>query len=84
MDNSFRVSSRQTLNNLNTIFNCLAYRQGAAYESLPQSFTFEQFRNDVRISFRDADVIHNENVGMIEHAGRAGFLLKAAEALCIR
>ena len=58
-----------------------ALRQRRACDAVAQRFAFRQFRNDVRRAFMRADVIDDQNVGMIECA-RLGLLVQiAADAL---
>ena len=58
-------------------------RQGSA-ELFAEGFALQKLRDDEGAAFVRADVVDDEDVGVIELGGGAGFLLEAREAVGIR
>jgi hypothetical protein len=82
VDDALRMRGGQSVRDLPAVVDRLAGWQGAGRQPLAQRLTFEQLRDDVRrMVVGRADVVNREDVGMIEHAGRAGFLLETAQAI---
>ena len=52
----------------------------APSERLAQRRSLEQLRDDVRLIVVGADVVHGEDVGVVQDRGRTGFLLEAAQS----
>ena len=76
MNNSLFVCRRQPVRDLDRVINRLARRQRSAHQAVPQIAPLEKFCNQVRRAFMRADIKDGENTGMIQRAGRAGFLFK--------
>ncbi len=57
----------------------LACRDRSAAQSLAHRLALEQLGDDVRLAVRDADVVNDEQVGMVERAGRARFAVEALQ-----
>ena len=70
MDDAFRVRRRQAVGCLQGIVNRFALRQRRAIHPLAQGLAFQQFRNDIRRAIVRADVKDDQDVRMIERAGR--------------
>ena len=81
MDDVPLVRGGEPASDLRRVIERLARR----YRTLPnpraQRFAFEQLRNDVVESAFVADVVDGQDVRMVEHAGRARFLLETAQRI---
>ena len=67
-------------------FSCAAaspFATCSAASPFAERHAFEQFADDVRRPALVADVVNRQQVGMIEHPGRARFLLEALHAFLI-
>ena len=84
VDDPLVVRGGEAAGDLHAALDRLPRRQRAAFERLSQRFPFEEFRDDVRHAVGRADVVDDEDVGVIERRGRACFLLEAAEPISIR
>jgi hypothetical protein len=84
MDDSFFVRCGQSVRNLQRVVESLAYSNRAAAQTVPQSFSFEQFGDNVRRAFIRADVEDRQNVGMIQGRGGKGLLLEPAQAVGVQ
>ena len=80
MDDAFFVRRGQAARDLDARTRRPCGRQGAAPPALAQRLALEQLRHDVRRAAHAADVVHREDVGMIERRGRPRFLLEAVQA----
>jgi hypothetical protein len=68
------ASSGQPLRDLYRPLQNLTLRHGAGLgEMLPECLAFQQLRDDERHASNAADVVHDENIGMIEGARSSGF-----------
>ena len=75
-----RVSGRKTFRHLTRVLDGAARRQSRVAETGPERFPGEEFGDQVRPAVVAADIVHCQHVGMIESAGRAGFVLEPAHA----
>jgi hypothetical protein len=50
---------------------------------MPEVFSFEQLADDVRRAVMGADIVNGNDVGVIELACGAGFLLEAPQAIVV-
>ena len=55
--------------------------QRAGVEHVPQRVAVEQLRHHVRHAALGADIVHDEDVRMVQRGGRARFLLEALHAI---
>src|SRR5262245_33961794 len=84
MDDSFLMGGGETAANLFRVLDCLARRQRSFCQTLSESLTLEQFRDDERRILVSADVEDRQDVRMIQCARRARFLFKSTEAIRIQ
>src|SRR5438105_1606959 len=77
MHDTFVVRGGEPTGDLERIINSFAERQRARAQPFAQRFAFQQFADDVRRAVLRADVVHGEDVGMVEGGGGTRFLLKA-------
>ena len=83
MNNAFLVRGGQPLGDLQSVFNDPALRQRARVHAIAQRFAFQKLRHQEVHAVLRADVVDRHQVGMIECAEDAGFLLKALQAFAI-
>ena len=83
VNDSFLMRRRQAMRDLQRVVNRFPLRQGDPAHALAKSFTFQQFRDDVRRIVVRIDVINNEDIRMIQRAGGLSFLLKSREPLFV-
>ena len=74
MDDATLVGSGQAACDLDGVVDGLASGQRPALQSFPQRRALEQLADDVGRSIVLADVVHHQDVGMVEAAGGAGLL----------
>ena len=77
MDDALLVRGGQAVRDLHGVVERLAHRQGAAAQALAQRLAFEQLRDDVGRAVVHADVVHREDVRVIQRRGGSRFLLEA-------
>jgi hypothetical protein len=80
MDNSLFMSRRQSMCNLNAVFNHLAHRYRAVLQQLPQSVALHQLGHQIGCALEGSKMVNRKNVGMIESRGRLRLLLKTMPA----
>src|SRR5262249_1653596 len=83
MDDALVVRGRQAAGDLHAVLDRLADRQRAALQRLTQRLAGEQLRHDVRRRCVGADVVDDDDVGMVERGGSARLLFEAPEAIGI-
>jgi len=79
MDDALLVRGREALRELQGIAARLLHRQRSLSQTLAQRDPVQQLGDDVRVALVRPDVVHVEDVGVIEGAGGARFLLEAAQ-----
>ncbi len=84
VDDALVVRGAETAGELRRDLGCLARRHRRAVDPLAQRLALEQLRDDVGCTLVSADVVDREDVGMVQHPGRACFLLEAAQSIGIR
>jgi hypothetical protein len=72
------VGRGQTARHAGGVFDCLALGQRRAGHAITQRFAFEQLGDDVGGSIVSADIVDDEDIGMVQRPGRLDFLLEAA------
>ena len=77
------VSSGEAVSDLERVVEGLADGKRSALEARPQGVAFEQLRDDVGCAVVRADIVHGEDVWVVQGAGGAGLLFEAAELLAI-
>src|ERR1700674_5143616 len=83
MDEGMIVSGCEAPRDLNTVLDRLADRQRAAAQALAQSFSLEQFGNDVRRTVVRPNVVNRNNVGMVQTRRGARLLFEAPLAVSV-
>ena len=73
------VRRGETLRELDREIDRLSQRERLSSESLAQRLSLQQLRDDVGSAFVRPDVVHRENVWMVERAGGARFLLESPQ-----
>src|ERR1700722_2048770 len=81
MNNPFFMRRRQSVGDLERIFESFSDRNRSAAEAVAQSLAFEQFRDDIGRALAGANVEYGQNVGMIQRGSGESFLLEAAHAI---
>src|SRR5207253_7563266 len=79
----FSVSRCQSASDLDTVFHRLAHGKGACAQALPQRLPFEQLLDDVGRTTVRPEIVHGNDVGMVELACGARFLLEATQPVGI-
>jgi len=79
MDDAFLVRGREALRELQGVAVRLMHRQSSFPQSLAQCDPVQQLGDDVRAALVRPDIVHVEDVGVIERAGGARFLFEAAQ-----
>ena len=77
MDDALLVSGGQAVCDLNGVVERGAHRDGSAAQSVAQRLALEQLRHDVGRAVVHADVVHREDVRMIQRRSGSRFLLEA-------
>src|SRR5213596_2393309 len=77
------MSRCQSASDLDTVFHRLARGKGARAQALPQRLPFEQLLDDVGRIFVCPKIVHRDDIGMVELACGARFLLEASQAVGI-
>src|ERR1017187_3615795 len=77
MDNAFGVSGAQTASNTYGVVEARALPQRSVLKAVAQRLSLQEFGDNVEPFLEQAHVIHRDDVGMIESAGGAGFLLES-------
>jgi hypothetical protein len=83
MDDSLLVRRGQSVRDLQRGIDGAPRWQRTAFQPLAQRHAFEQLADDVRRPTLVADVVNRQQVGMIEHPGRARLLLETLHAFLI-
>src|SRR5271170_5015863 len=83
MNDAMVMSCDQALYDLKGVIDSMPSRQCAFRQPRAQSFTVQQFANNVRRSVVETDIIDGDDVGMIESGCGAGFQFEAAETIGI-
>src|SRR5262245_47890856 len=83
MHDAFIVRGRKPVTDLDRVLDGFAYRQCGAAETLTECVALQQLRHDVRSTVVLAEVIHREDVRMIQRCGCAGFLLEPLKAFSV-
>ena len=78
MDDVLLVRGGEALRDLAGALDGLASWHGAAAQPAAERLAFQQFRDDVRRTVMETEVVDGDDVGMIELAGRARLLLESA------
>jgi hypothetical protein len=81
MDNPLAVRRGEASRNGDGITDGLAHRDRAGDQALTQRLPFEQLRDDERGVPLDADVVHRQDVRVVQRGERAGLLLEALEPI---
>src|SRR5438552_7373449 len=81
MDNSFLVSRCQSASHLDTVVHRLARGKGARAQALPQRLPFEQLLDDVGRTTVRPKIVNGNDIGMVELACGARFLLEASQTV---
>src|ERR1035441_2185589 len=84
MHNTFLVSCRQSLCNLQTVFIHPSLLKSPSLQTFAKCLAFEKFRNQEMHPVLRANVVDRHQVGMVQGADNAGFLLKAAQTIRVR
>ncbi len=79
MHDALLVRRGQTARDLHAVFNRFALGDGPALHVIAQALSFEKFGDQIGHAVLGADVKDGQDVGMIERADHARFLLKTAE-----
>jgi hypothetical protein len=74
------VGGGQSVRSLERVINHFPDRQSPVAQAVTQALAFEQFADDVGAVVMRADVIHSEDVGMVEGGSGASLLLEAPHA----
>ena len=80
---SLLVRRREPSRDLNGIRDRFAHGHGPGRSRSRNRLPFEQFGHDERRIALRADVVHRQDVGMVQRCGRVCFLLESAEAIGI-
>ena len=83
VDDPLLVRRGKAVSDLDGVVDGLLRRQGSA-ELFAERFALQKLRDDEGASLVRPDVVDDEDVGVIELGGGAGFLLEAREAFGIR
>ena len=83
VDDPLLVRRGEAVRDLDGVVDGLLRRQGRA-ELLAERFALQKLRDDERAALVRADVVDDEDVGVIELGGGASFLLEARKAVGIR
>ena len=75
------VRRREPVRDRKRQLNRLADRDRACIQAFPKRLALEQFRHDERRIGIGADVVHGQDVRVVQRRGRAGFLLESMEAI---
>ena len=81
MRDPFFVRRREAARDLQRILSRLANGDRATPRPLSKRLAFEQLGHDERRTAISADVVHREDVRVVQRRGRAGFLLESMEAI---
>jgi len=81
MNDAFLVCGRKAMRDLNGVLDRLAYRERTTVQSLAQRFALEQLGDDVGGAAVLTDVMHREDVRVIQRRGGSRFLLKTRQSL---
>ena len=81
MHDSVRVRGRQSGGELLGVADALADRERTAAQKLAQRRSFEQLGNDVRLAVVHADVVHVEDVRVLQGCGGTRLERETAELL---
>ena len=84
VDDALLVRGGQAPGDLAGVVDGLPMRQRRGADARAQRIALEQLGDDVGRAVVGADVVHAEDVGVIERADRARLLLEAAEAIRVR
>ena len=79
----FLVSGAEAVRDRERDLDRLARLNRAFVQAVAQRLALQQLGDEVRRALRVADVVDRQEVGMIEHPGRARFLLEPHEPLAI-
>ena len=66
MNDAFVVGSCEPMRDLNSVIDGFADRNRATLQDIPQRFANEQFRDQIRRAFEDAELVDSKDVGMVE------------------
>ena len=81
VDDAPLVRRRQAIRDLRRVVGRFARGQAAGIEHLAKRLTVEQLRDDIGDAGVGADVVDDEDVGVIQRGGRARLLLEALQAV---
>jgi hypothetical protein len=79
VDDALLMRSREALRELKRAAARLLHRQSSFPQTLAQRAPVQQLGDDVRVALVRPDVVHVKDVGVIERAGSARFLLEPAQ-----
>lgn len=80
VDDPLRVGHGQALRHLDRVVEGLAHRERALRKPRRQRVSLQELRHHVGRAIVGPDVVHGQDVGMVQRAGGAGFLLEATDA----
>ena len=83
MDDALFVCRRQAETNLHPVVNRLTNRDGTALQQLTQRVALQQLGDEVGCAFEGTQLIHGEDVGMIQRGCGLRLLLKASQPVGI-
>ena len=75
------VRCREAIRDVTREFERLADRDGPGIQAVPKRLAFKQFGHNEWRAGLSADVVHGEDIGLVERGGCAGFLLGSTEAI---
>ncbi len=84
MNDPLLIGGRQSESDLPRNLDRLARRQCPGTQPFAERLSFEQLAHHVRSSIVGSDVVHGQNVWMIQGCYRAGFALEALQAVGVR
>src|SRR2546421_5898406 len=83
MNDSFLMRGGETVRDLTSVVGHAALGQRAAAHSLAHGLALEQLRDNIGRTIMRADVMHDEDVRMIERARGAGLLLESLQSFFV-
>src|SRR5262249_15785108 len=81
MHDAFGMGGGQPVGNLLSVVNNNAHRQRAFVQLFAQYFAFQQFGHNEWVALVIADVVHRQNVWVIERRGSESLLLEAEQSV---
>ena len=75
------VRCREAIRDVTREFERLADRDGPGIQAVPKRLAFKQFGHNEWRAGLSADVVHGEDIRVVQRGGCAGFLLESTEAI---